>query len=82
MCACGVGSGGRLDATGCACGAGPAAAGAAERLANMRCELGGQGPLRLIWCAHRAFRNGAHLRTFHTGQKYAGTTPSYNALSA
>jgi hypothetical protein len=27
-CACGVGSSGRLDATGCACGTGPAAAGA------------------------------------------------------
>ena len=34
-CACGVGSSGRVDATGCACGTGPAAAGAAAGLERM-----------------------------------------------
>ena len=55
-CACGVGSSGRVDATGCACGTGPAAAsgGAGEN----GLKVGGRGPVRLIQCVPRAFRNG------------------------
>ncbi len=51
---------GRLDAAGCACGAGPAAAEAAAGLAGMRC--GGRGKLRLIQCVPRTVKNGACLR--------------------
>ena len=51
---------GRLDATGCACDAGPAATETAARLASMRC--GGRGKLRLIQCVPRTVRNGACLR--------------------
>ena len=39
----GVGAGGRLDATGCACDAGPATAETAAWLVNMQCELGSAG---------------------------------------
>ena len=48
--ACGVCLRDRLDATGCACDAGPA----------MHC--GGRGKLRLTQCVPRTVRNGAHLR--------------------
>jgi hypothetical protein len=49
---------------GCACGAGPAAAGATAGLAGMRC--GGMGRLRLMQCVLRTVRNDAHPRTFRT----------------
>ena len=49
-----------MDATGCACDAGPAATETAARLASMRC--GGRGKLRLIQCVPRTVRNGARLR--------------------
>jgi hypothetical protein len=51
---------GRLDATGCACDAGPATTETAARLASMRC--GGRGKLRLTLCVPRTVRNGARLR--------------------
>ena len=38
-------------------------------------RVGGRGPLRLIRCAPRSFRNGAHLQTFHTGQSLQGQPP-------
>jgi hypothetical protein len=50
---------GRLDTTGCACDAGPAATETAARLASIHC--GRRGKLRLIQCVPRTVRNGALL---------------------
>jgi hypothetical protein len=38
-------------------------------------RVGGRGALRIIQCVPRAFRNGAHLQTFLTGQSLQGQPP-------
>ena len=74
--ASGVGTGGRLDATGCACDAGPAKTETAARHAHaLRQE--GETTMRLMPCAIRVTRSCAHLHMhLHvTGTPAAGTTP-------
>ena len=70
----------RLDATGCACDAGPAATETATRLTSMLCGV--RGKLRLTLCVLRTVRNGARLRRSSLDKVGRDNPPSYNAMSA